>query len=498
MSVSLSIGDVVFIKPTEGIETIGLIKYIGPMVDHDVMSEYVGMELVESVPFGHNGSIDGFTYFTASRGYGFHTRITNVLKKVFASDLFEQMQQLYRMLQKQSTRISKLELLLRNAKATASETPSRIDTNLRPCFSPRTNSNHSCVSRQSIQSRHSAAYSTVSSIPPKLSYKLSYQNMIQKPSNLHHTTKKQLVYISYCIQAEKATERRSSASTNSSTHSSAKRHKKHHHHKHKKKSKERRKSKLKSKSLKQKRRSHSNMYDSLESFQAQPYSAVKRRNRANTTDEGVGNSRRRASAAVYEYTTSKPMMIPNQTRSASVIYPSRSAPASPFMKPQQFNLLAPELNTNYLDANSAYSMNNLAPTQSHTQVYRDDMDNTYSHHAHAPFSPFSPYGTHSVHYPMQHIRTSSASPTHNNYESRKPPRNALTPPQTYERKAPIQSITRHASVSPYRAQLAQYNEYYRGSNVNNISTSPLTMQNNQTSPSKIYQIRENGVFYRQN
>eukprot|EP01083_Nonionella_stella_P049653 132243_1 len=355
MSVSLSVGDVVYIKPSQ---TIGLVKYIGPMVDTDVMSDYLGIELLESVPNGHNGTIDGFTYFTTHTGYGFHTKIANVLKKVFASELFEQMQLLSNMLQKQSKRISKLELRLKSAiaKTTAVETPR---------FSV-TSSNHSCVSRQSIPSRQSVPYSAISissirptptvgaASPASDSYEISY-NIDAKPSNIQPTNN----------QMQKAHERRHSVSrsTSSVTNSSEKEHK--NHHKCKKKSKERRKGKMKRRSVRQKSRSQSNI--------------------ANTNYvEGVGNTSqvKRRVSAVHQHTTSnqlirsKPMVIPNH-------YPS------PFMNTQQFNLLA---------------LYYLAPIQSQTHVYSGEVDSNCNHAPHLAYSPHNyhyPNGTRFVNYQLQ-------------------------------------------------------------------------------------------------
>eukprot|EP01083_Nonionella_stella_P143072 443842_1 len=353
MAVSLSVGDVVYIKPSQ---TIGLVKYIGPMVDTDVMSDYVGIELLESVPTGHNGTIDGFTYFTTRTGYGFHTKIANVLKKVFASELFEQMQLLSNMLQKQSKRISKLELRLKSAiaKTTAVETPR---------FSV-TSSNHSCVSRQSIPSRQSVPYSAISissirptptvgaASPASDSYEISY-NIDAKPSNIQPTNN----------QMQKAHERRHSVSrsTSSVTNSSEKEHK--NHHKCKKKSKERRKGKMKRRSVRQKSRSQSNMYDSLQSFQSQSCTPLKR-NRANTHYvEGTGNT--------------------------SVVIPSPSSPVSPFVHPQQYNLLA---------------LYYLAPIQSQTHVYSGEVDSNCNHPPHLAYSPHNyhyPNGTRFVNYQLQ-------------------------------------------------------------------------------------------------
>eukprot|EP01083_Nonionella_stella_P143071 443839_1 len=352
MAVSLSVGDVVYIKPSQ---TIGLVKYIGPMVDTDVMSDYVGIELLESVSNGHNGTIDGFTYFTARRGYGFHTKIANVLKKVFASELFEQMQLLSNMLQKQSKQISKLELCLKNIKTTAVETS---------CFSVA-HSTHSCVSRQSIPSRQSVPYSAMSissmrpSAPASDSYEISY-NIDAKPSTIQSTNKTN----------ERRHSDSASQSTSSFKDSSEKKHKKHH--KSKNKSKERRKGKMRRKSVhvRQKSRSQSlsNMYDSLPSFQPQPCTALKL-NRANT--------------AVHQYTISNPlpqanqMVVPSHSASFSVpvVYPSGSSSVSPFMNTQQFNGLSPYY---------------LAPPQSRTQIYPGDCN-------HAPYSPapaYLPYNYH--------------------------------------------------------------------------------------------------------
>lgn len=60
MSVRLNIGDAVLVNTRKDEKGIGVIKYIGGIHGGDMISEYVGLELVEPTQNGHNGTIDGF------------------------------------------------------------------------------------------------------------------------------------------------------------------------------------------------------------------------------------------------------------------------------------------------------------------------------------------------------------------------------------------------------------------------------------------------------
>eukprot|EP01084_Bolivina_argentea_P047027 86636_1 len=194
MSVRLSVGDVVLVKPFKDRTYIGLIKYVGPMINHDIMAEYVGIELLESIPTGHNGTIGGFQYFTTSKGYGFHTKITKVIKKLSIKDLFTEMKQLYSSFQKKKKRILKLENVLNNYKNNTNTPPPKIDTSL-PSVSP---SSHSQNSNGSYQSRLSHAYSMATSLTTyshNTSNKNVHSNIVKKlpyESNSNSTSDKSI------------------------------------------------------------------------------------------------------------------------------------------------------------------------------------------------------------------------------------------------------------------------------------------------------------------
>ena len=98
MSVRLCLGDAVLVHTIKDRDNIGIIKYIGGMhggIDgQDIISEYVGIELIEAIENGHNGTIDGYQYFSSPNGHGFHTKLTNVIRKVSYSELCNQLRQL--------------------------------------------------------------------------------------------------------------------------------------------------------------------------------------------------------------------------------------------------------------------------------------------------------------------------------------------------------------------------------------------------------------------
>ncbi len=72
---------------------IGVIKYIGFIEGFEMTESYVGLELVECISNGHNGIINGIQYFTSRNGHGIHTRITNVIRKLQASEVTTKMKE---------------------------------------------------------------------------------------------------------------------------------------------------------------------------------------------------------------------------------------------------------------------------------------------------------------------------------------------------------------------------------------------------------------------
>eukprot|EP01084_Bolivina_argentea_P271354 461698_1 len=126
MSIRLNIGDAVLVQMAKNDTVIGLIKYMGPMID-DMMSEYVGIEFMEPIEYGHNGTVNGFTYFIAQNGYGFHCKLINIIRKLNASELITKLRDLYILLKLKTQYIKRLEYIIPNKKP---EIPSKIKISL--------------------------------------------------------------------------------------------------------------------------------------------------------------------------------------------------------------------------------------------------------------------------------------------------------------------------------------------------------------------------------
>eukprot|EP01084_Bolivina_argentea_P098157 176431_1 len=93
MSVRLGLGDCVLVrtdefKQNETNSMMGLIKYIGYIHGQQYASrQYIGVELLEPIPNGHDGIINGYQYFTAPKGHGIHLQITNIIKKLNVDEI---------------------------------------------------------------------------------------------------------------------------------------------------------------------------------------------------------------------------------------------------------------------------------------------------------------------------------------------------------------------------------------------------------------------------
>merc|ERR1712154_245398 len=57
-------------------------------------TEYVGIELAEPIENGHNGTIGGYQYFSAPKGYGFHTKLGSVCRKILPFELVTKLREL--------------------------------------------------------------------------------------------------------------------------------------------------------------------------------------------------------------------------------------------------------------------------------------------------------------------------------------------------------------------------------------------------------------------
>ena len=90
MSDLLHKGDAVLVQLNANLTRIGWIKC---WVKHDKRT-YVGVEFVESIPNGHDGKVNGNRHFKAQPGHGAIVPITNIQKKLSASQLTKKMQQI--------------------------------------------------------------------------------------------------------------------------------------------------------------------------------------------------------------------------------------------------------------------------------------------------------------------------------------------------------------------------------------------------------------------
>ena len=85
---SLSIGDVTLFQKASK-QYIGVIRYIGLINGLSPMTQYLGIELMESIGNnGHNGSLNGYSYFDTDNGFGTHCKITDVIQKLKALEIF--------------------------------------------------------------------------------------------------------------------------------------------------------------------------------------------------------------------------------------------------------------------------------------------------------------------------------------------------------------------------------------------------------------------------
>eukprot|EP01083_Nonionella_stella_P032815 89804_1 len=86
-AVKLSLGDVILFQTDD--QYIGVIKYIGLIYGLKAMTQYVGVELMESIGNeGHSGTIDNYSYFLTKPGFGTHCKVTEVIQKLTPFEIF--------------------------------------------------------------------------------------------------------------------------------------------------------------------------------------------------------------------------------------------------------------------------------------------------------------------------------------------------------------------------------------------------------------------------
>lgn len=94
MPVRLSVGDPVLVHINKDTDSfgIGLVKYIG-FLGGDGLTEYVGLEMMEQCANGHDGTIDGFQYFSAKTKHGLHVGLSHIIRKLSGSEIMLKMQE---------------------------------------------------------------------------------------------------------------------------------------------------------------------------------------------------------------------------------------------------------------------------------------------------------------------------------------------------------------------------------------------------------------------
>jgi len=81
------LGDVILFQTDS--QYVGVIKYIGLIHGMEAMTEYIGVELIESIgKEGHNGTINNYSYFLTKKGFGTHCKLTQVLQKLSSFEIF--------------------------------------------------------------------------------------------------------------------------------------------------------------------------------------------------------------------------------------------------------------------------------------------------------------------------------------------------------------------------------------------------------------------------
>eukprot|EP01084_Bolivina_argentea_P201493 344415_1 len=82
-SVHVKVGDCVLLS-----KTIGIVLFIGPVDwDKESSTTYVGLELVSSIPNGHNGCYHNKHYFKCKPKHGVLLPISSVVRKIKPREL---------------------------------------------------------------------------------------------------------------------------------------------------------------------------------------------------------------------------------------------------------------------------------------------------------------------------------------------------------------------------------------------------------------------------
>ncbi|ETO23332.1 hypothetical protein RFI_13850 [Reticulomyxa filosa] len=96
MSVCLTQGDVVVAHLPTNITAIGLIRFIG-IISGGGLTPYVGLETVEPIDHGHDGTINGQSYFSVQKGHGIHVELSKIIKKLTMEEVLLKLKEVIEM-----------------------------------------------------------------------------------------------------------------------------------------------------------------------------------------------------------------------------------------------------------------------------------------------------------------------------------------------------------------------------------------------------------------
>eukprot|EP01083_Nonionella_stella_P033358 91311_1 len=95
MSIRVGVRDAALVQVNDESHSqrVGLVQYIG-YIDGQKKRKYIGINLVDKIESGHDGHIHGVQRFKCPQGHGIYVEIKDVIKKLTASELTTQMQQI--------------------------------------------------------------------------------------------------------------------------------------------------------------------------------------------------------------------------------------------------------------------------------------------------------------------------------------------------------------------------------------------------------------------
>merc|ERR1719361_1299355 len=91
MSDLLSIGDAVLVTIKDQQNRIASVRYIGVT---DTNEKYIGLNLIEEITNGHDGTVNGVHRFSATPGHGIVVGLNDIIQKLSSSQLTQKLEQI--------------------------------------------------------------------------------------------------------------------------------------------------------------------------------------------------------------------------------------------------------------------------------------------------------------------------------------------------------------------------------------------------------------------